>query len=292
VNAAARIGRADVRGNEIGSQRLFFAPSGIHPGEYQFTVGTAGSATLVLQTILPALLTADAQSSLVLEGGTHNPYAPPFDFLNKVFLPLINRLGGKTTASLDRPGFYPGGGGRFRAMIAPFDKVDQFELRERGAIRRLTARALVSRLPRKIAERELQVVGEALGIGPADLHVVEIENPRGPGNAVIVDVESENITEVFTGFGRRGVPAERVAREVADEISEYIAAGVPVGKHLADQLIIPLALTGGGRFRTLPLTSHTLTNIDVVKQFLPVGITVSQVDKDIREIEIHPVPVQ
>jgi len=290
VNAAARVGRAEVRGNELGSQKLVFTPSGIHPGEYQFTVGTAGSATLVLQTVLPALLIADAQSTLVLEGGTHNPNAPPFDFLERVFLPLINRLGGKTYATLDRPGFYPAGGGRFRAMIDPFDTRERFELSRRGAIKRCTARALVSRLPRKIAERELRVVGDVLEIRPADLHVVEIGNSQGPGNAVIVDVESAIITEVFTGYGKRGVPAERVAQEVAAEVREYISAGAPVGKHLADQLIIPLALSGGGRYCTMPLSSHALTNIEVVKQFLPVGIMVSHLDGGVWEIDIHPNP--
>jgi RNA 3'-terminal phosphate cyclase (ATP) len=105
VKAAATISDAIVTGAELGSGALTFTPGHLRAGEFAFAVGTAGSATLVLQTILPALLTAPAPSTLVLEGGTHNPAAPPFDFLVKSFLPLINRMGPTVTAELERPGF-------------------------------------------------------------------------------------------------------------------------------------------------------------------------------------------
>src|SRR5262249_21779317 len=95
VKAAAQISQAQVEGEKIGSTQLTFAPGSLMAGEYAFAVGTAGSATLVLQTILPALLRANAPSRLTLEGGTHNPFAPPFNFLTKAFLPLIRRMGAR-----------------------------------------------------------------------------------------------------------------------------------------------------------------------------------------------------
>src|SRR6185369_8211050 len=119
VEAAAAVGAARTSGAALGSRSLTFAPTTVKAGEHTFSVGTAGSATLVLQTVLPSLLTADRPSSLVLEGGTHNPSSPPFDFLAKAFLPIVAGMGAQVEATLERPGFYPAGGGRFRVTVAP-----------------------------------------------------------------------------------------------------------------------------------------------------------------------------
>jgi len=286
VNAATEVGQAEVKGNAIGSRELHFAPQAIKPRQYHFAVGTAGSCTLVLQTVLPALLTSESRSELILEGGTHNPYAPPFDFLSRVFLPIVNRMGPVVTAALQRPGFYPAGGGRFSVSITPAEKLSRIDLLERGKIKRRLVRAIVARLPRKIGDREVRVIGEKLLWDRHCLRVEETAEARGPGNVLIVEIESEHITEVFTGFGQRGVPAEEVAGRTADAVLEYLAAEVPVGRHLADQLLLPMALAGGGRFRTLSLTQHTTTNIEVLKMFLAVEATVSQVNKDVWDIEM------
>ncbi len=275
VQAAAQIGRAEVAGAAIGSPELTFQPHGIAPGDYHFDVGTAGSTTLVLQAVLPALLTAPGPSSLILEGGTHNPFAPSFDFLQRAFLPIIGRMGPAFCAEIDRPGFYPAGGGRFSISIHPTEKLEPIHLPERGRIRRQTARAVVARLPRHIAERELAVIGSKLGLEESCLAVEEVPDAQGPGNVVSIEVQSEHLTEVFTGFGERGVKAETVAAKVADEAGEYLAADVPVGRHLADQLLLPFALAGGGSFKTLPLTPHSLTNIEVIKHFCEVEVQVA-----------------
>ncbi len=136
VNAAATISRAELQGNDIGSQELYFAPNKVKFGQYYFAVGTAGSCTLVLLTVLSALTTADAGSELILEGGTHNPYAPPFDFLDKAFLPILNRMGPRISTKLERPGFYPAGGGKFVALIEPAKKLSQIDLLDRGHIKK------------------------------------------------------------------------------------------------------------------------------------------------------------
>jgi RNA 3'-terminal phosphate cyclase (ATP) len=285
VNAAAEIGRAEIEGNRIGSQAFTFEPGMIKPGNFHFAIGSAGSCTLVFQTILPALITAGAPSEIVLEGGTHNPFAPPFDFLERAFLPAINRMGPRIKAVLEKPGFYPAGGGRFKVSIKPAE-LRRFDLLERGKIIQKTARASVANLPVNIANRELKVIREKLEWERDGLEAVEVENSQGPGNILIVEIESENVTEVFTGFGEKGISAEKVAKRAAKSVREYLALDVPVGRYLADQLLIPMAMAGGGKFRTLSPTRHTTTNIEVIKKFIDVKIAANEYDQNRWEIEI------
>lgn len=275
VKAASEIGQAEVKGDAIGSTQLTFTPGTIKAGEYAFAVGTAGSATLVLQTVLPALLVGDGQTTtLTLEGGTHNPFAPPFDFLVKAFLPIVNRMGAGVTASIERHGFYPAGGGKFVVSINPTSQLRPLELTERGAVTHKAARAIVAHLPFDIAERELSLIGRKLDLPGEALHGETIKTSPGPGNAVTVELTSQHITEVFTGFGERGVSAEAVANAVVKEAREYIAADVVAGEYLADQLLLPFALAGGGSFTTLPLSKHSTTNMDVIQKFLDVKFDV------------------
>jgi len=287
VRAAAEVGGATVAGDAIGSRELTFEPRPVRPGPYEFAVGTAGSVALVLQTVLPALATASGPSQLLLKGGTHNPWAPPYDFLEKTLLAVLNRMGPQIAARLVRPGFYPVGGGEVAVSIEPARPLRPLELMERGKIVRRRARALVSKLPESIAERELKVVRDTLG-WPEDALIVErVASAPGPGNVIMLEVESEHITEVFTGFGRRGVRAEDVAAKAAAEARRYLAAGVPVGEHLADQLLLAIALAGG-RFRTIEPSEHTRTNIEVIRQFLEVEVSCTPSAVDVWEIEVRP----
>ena len=286
VNAAAKIGSARVEGATLGRQELTFVPHTIRPGLYHFDVGTAGSTTLVLQSVLPALLMANGSSILILEGGTHNPLAPPFDFLQMVFLPIINRMGPKIEARLERPGYYPKGGGRLRVTIRPVKELRTLHLDKRGEIHARRATATVVGLPRHIAERELGVIGRKLDLGEKCLYIREEPADRGPGNIVTIEIESEYITELFTGFGERGVRAETVADKAAKAARRYLDAGVPVGEYLADQLLLPFALAGGGSYNTLRPTLHTKTNSEVMQLFLEIGITMDQVSKDVWHITV------
>ncbi len=272
VEAAAAISGAEVRGADLGSTELGFTPGRVTPGEYRFAVGTAGSACLVLQTVLPPLLTAPGPSMLTLEGGTHNPAAPPFDFLAKAFLPLVNRMGPRVEATLDRYGFFPAGGGRFTVRVEPAPRLARLDLRERGAITTRRARVLIANLAGAIAERELEVLRAKLGWPASDYAVEVLEGVTGPGNVVMAEVAAEHVTEVFTGFGQAGVRAETVADGVVGELRAWLASGVPVGGHLADQLLVPMALAGGGSFRTLPLSLHATTNLAIIGRFLDVPI--------------------
>jgi RNA 3'-terminal phosphate cyclase (ATP) len=268
VLAAAAVGAAEVEGAEIGSRQLTFRPGVVRGGEFAFAVGSAGSVSLVLQTVLPALIVAAQPSQLLLEGGTHNPGGPPFDYLAQTYLPLLRRMGPDVTATLERPGFYPAGGGRLRIIIAPVSRLRPLDLEERGAIVGLRTRAVVANLPRVIGEREGAQLQKRLGWGEASHSIDERPDSTGPGNVVMAEVRSEHLTEVFTAFGSRGVRAEAVANQLADEVDAYLATDVPVGPHLADQLPLLLALAGGGSFRTLALTLHTRTQLDVIPMFL------------------------
>ena len=272
VRAAAEISGAELEGDELRSTDLTFVPGDVQTGKYHFAVGTAGSAMLVLQTVLPALLTASGPSKLYLRGGTHNPYAPPFDFLARSFLPQLAKTGAQVEAHLDRHGFHPAGGGTFRVYIDPVEKLEPFELLERGETVSRRARALVSGgLPTSIARREVSVVGQKLSWPGTDQHI-EVVHSDGPGNVVFAELESEHVTEVATGFGEKGKAAEKVAGNVTWQMRRYMAANVPVGYYLADQLLVPLALAGGGAFRTLAPSLHTETNAKVIEMFLPVKI--------------------
>ncbi len=274
VQAAARVGRAVVRGADLGSARLEFEPQGVSAGDYDFRVESAGSATLVVQTVLPALLTAGGPSTLHVTGGTHNPHAPPFEFLARAFLPQIARTGPRGEATLVRHGFYPAGGGELTVTIEPVRRLAQAEWLERGELRQVRAQAVVSALSPTIAERELAVFHAAFGPDSPG-RIIRVEQPRGPGNVLTIECEFERITEVMTGFGQRGVPAEAVARAAVDQARRFIDSGAAVGPHLADQLLLPLALAGGGALRTSEITAHTRTNAEVIARFLDVRFEVA-----------------
>lgn len=278
VRAAAEVCGAKVGGDDVGSMELTFEPGEVRAGSYEFAIGTAGSATLVLQTLLPALMLAREPSDLVLEGGTHNPFAPPFDFLAKAFGPVVRRMGVGLDLELERWGFYPAGGGRMRVHITPPSQLTGIDLLERGEIMRRSARAVVANLPDQVAKRELKIVRKRMGWDDDCLHIERVENSPGPGNVLMIELESEHIAKVFTAFGMHGVPAESVADRAVDELRRYLAADVPVGDHLADQLLVPLTLAAmqdnRSRFRTLPLSRHATTQVDLIRQFVEPPITI------------------
>jgi RNA 3'-terminal phosphate cyclase (ATP) len=274
-----------VTGAAVGSRSLSFEPRRVRAGDYRFSIGTAGSATLVLQTVLPALLVAEGPTTLILEGGTHNPWAPPFDFLQKAFIPLVNRMGPHVDVDLERHGFYPAGGGRFRVRVEPVAALSGFDLCERGETVKRECRILMSNLPAHIGQREAETIAEKLGWEPTCCAVDEVESP-GPGNAILVEVGSSHVTEVFSGFGRYGVKAEHIAADVVKQVRGYLT----VGPYLADQLMLPLGISAwqqgsesteplrlrGAAYRTFPLSRHATTHIDLLQQFLGISIAVER----------------
>jgi RNA 3'-terminal phosphate cyclase (ATP) len=270
VQAAATVGSARVEGARVGANEFAFYPGEVRAGEYRFHIGTAGSTTLVLQTVLPPLMLAGSPSILTLTGGTHNAHAPPFDFLQRAFLPLIRRMGPRVELQLVRYGFYPPGGGELRVNVEPCSRLLELELPGDSGPRPRCARAVCVKLPASVAQRELRVVQNLLGWEAAELHTELSDNALSPGNYLCLEFGGECVTEVVTSLGERGVPAEQVAQRACEEALGYLAHGAPVGEHLADQLLLPFALAGGGRFLTGPLSLHTTTNMEVIAKFLPI----------------------
>ena len=276
LQAAVAIGAAQVTGDYLGARELTFIPNGVRPGTYKFAIGTAGSASLVLQTVLPSLMLADAPSQLTLEGGTHNPFAPPYPFLEQTFLPLLARFGPRVTVNLTRAGFYPAGGGQMIVSIVPVKELWPMDLTERGKIKARRGVAYLANLPEHIAERELKVIQKKLSWQPDWLRT-ETLPAVGPGNLVAVIVEAANVTEVFTGFGEKGRSAELVAEQAVKPAKRYLMSEALAGEHLADQLLLPLALARGGAFTTCALAPHLTTNIATLKHFLELDFTIEEV---------------
>lgn len=271
VRAAAAISGAEVCGGELGSTELEFAPGELRAGEYRFEIGSAGSTTLVLQTVWPALLRADGPSRVNVTGGTDNPMAPPVRFLQEAFWPLMRRMGADVAFDVVTRGFYPAGGGEVSLSIQP-GSLRPLELVERGALLGVRAEAAVSRLSIDIAKREQKVLEKKLRRFEAATSVLEILGSPGPGNVVTIAVESEHVTEVMSAIGEKRKRAEAVAADAAGDVKRYLAGDVAVGEYLADQLLLPMALAGGRSLTTLEPSQHTRTQAAVIEQFLPVRI--------------------
>lgn len=286
VQAATAVGQARVEGAHLGSSALRFVPGAVRGGDYTFIVGTAGSAMLVLQTVLPPLLLADRPSTVAVEGGTHNPAAPPFEFIDRVFLPVVERLGPRITRRLERHGFYPAGGGRAALRIEPVRQFARWDALERGEITGRRVRVLIANLPPHIARREVAVALADLNWAPESA-AVEEPAASGPGNVVMIEIESEHACEICTSVGETGVAAEAVAGRAVNDARRYLASRVPVGRHLADQLLAVLALGQGGSFRTQMLTQHALTNVDIVKLFTGVTIEITPEGRDLVRVDVR-----
>ncbi len=276
VQAAARVSNAQVNGVELGSQTLTFAPKAIKSGHYDFAIGSAGSCTLVLQTLMLALLHADGPSTVRITGGTHNPMAPPAQFLQRVYGPLLARMGAQVNIELVRYGFYPAGGGEIIASIAPCAQLQPLVLLERGERVEGYAESFTAGIPGSVAQRELQCIGAGMGWAEAQLRVRTLPPEFGPGNALLLTLAYEQVTEVFAAYGEKAVSSETVAKQVLQEARRYIVSGAAVGEHLADQLMLPLALAGGGVFTADVLSGHAVTNAEVIRRFLPVELVLEQ----------------
>ena len=281
VKAAAEICGAQVQGADPGSLALEFTPGTIRGGDYRYAIGTAGSCTLVLQTVLPALWFADAPSTVAVSGGTHNAAAPPADFLQRAWLPLMQRMGLNMELELLRHGFYPAGGGELLARVQATQALLPLHLPERGALLQAHATAIVAGVSGDVAKRELDTLNEALAGelgeegGEMRGEIRGLSSREGPGNALLLELQYAGATELFTAFGEKGLPAPVVAERLVAEVQGFHRSGAAVGEHLADQLLLPMALAGGGSFSSSHLSSHLQTNIAVIQKFLPVEFSVA-----------------
>jgi len=286
--AAAEISGADCQGAELGSLELTFRPQSIRPGSYSFAIGTAGSTTLLFQTILPILAMAPEPSEVVIHGGTHNPMAPPVDYLSEVFQPAVAGLGLSFDLELLQHGFYPRGGGSICARVRPWKARDlafeQTKLLDWGEPK---AEVLLANLPAGVAEREQKELARALRIPLDRIETRVLAGEVGPGNAVMIRYQAEGRAALFTAFGEKHKRAEIVAKEGAREAKLFARSRAPVDHHLADQILLYLALGRGGRFLTDSITEHTRTNLEVIRQFLPLNSSFSSLRPDLWEMQIE-----
>lgn len=275
VLAAQELCGATVYGAEVSSKYLEFAPGAIQREDLAIDIGTAGSTTLVIQTILVPALAANRPLRATVHGGTHNPMAPPFEFLDRVFLPHLRAMGANVTLTLERHGFASGqggGGGQLTVIVEP-GVLQPIEVLEAGPITARSATAVLARLPTHIGDRELAIVRDSLGFTARECAIREVGD-AGTGNVLLLEVERAQGRELVAGFGEQGTRAELVASRACADLAGFLAADVPVGEHLADQLLLPLALAGGGSFRCAPLSRHATTNIETIGLFLDVPIHV------------------
>jgi len=289
VHAASQICNGRCTGAAIGSMTLDFQPGSVRGGDYYFDIGSAGSATLVIQTILPALFLADKPSTITVTGGTHNPLAPPFDFLCETFLPAIAMAGFRGSCRLIKHGFYPAGGGKITFDVQPWEKqADRIiDLCRTGERFEIHARIYIAGLPEHIAQRQEKLLLQS-GLNIQRVERIEVADSDGPGNCVMLRLSGDGRATVFTAFGMKGKPSQQVIREAVNMAKDFLASGAAVDKFLADQLLIYMALSKGGCFTTNQLSSHLLTNMEVIKKFLPVDFTIDR-QKQAHKVYCQPI---
>lgn len=274
VQAAAAVSAAEVEGAAMGSQHLTFSPGEVRSGAFTFDIGTAGSASLVLQTIFLPLSAAGQTSEVSIVGGTHVPWSPSFHYLDLLWLPTVRELGYYADLRLPLAGFYPRGGGRLEAEIRPAGQRTPFQRVVRGSLRSINGISAVANLSLDIARRQKQQALDRLRGQPAEVEIVDLP-ARSKGTMLLLLAEFEHSRACFFGLGARGKPAERVADEAVDELQAFLATEAAVGPYLADQLLLPLALARGpSRFSTSRVTGHLLTQAEIIRSFLPVEIEV------------------
>ena len=286
VRAVAAICGGELQGDELHSQELVFSPGAIRGGNYRFAVGSAGNAVLIAQAVLPPLLHAGTPSHVRIEGGTHTANAPLFEFFQNVFLPCLREMGAKVTARLVRTGFYPAGGGVLELDVQPLEQAREFTRMDRGNIRAARIAALGHGIDRQILVDEIDLCREMADL-PDAAGEIDDRDSAGPGNALYIEIESEHATELFGVCGDVTLSRRHVAKRAAGMAAHYRQEEVPVWRFLADQLLLPMALGAGGRFRTVPPTPHTQTNAAVIGRFLPeVGIEMKNLQNGQYIIEV------
>lgn len=290
VLLSQKIGLAQVYGAELGSTKLTFIPQIIRNDNYRSDIGTAGSTSLVLQTIYLPLSFASKSSIINLVGGTHVPFAPTFDWLNIHWMNFLILIGINLVLDLESAGFYPRGGGRIRAKINPVDQLIGLELSERGSLKQIRGISSVANLSRKIAERQREQVVRRLGarFPLNDIRIKQLPS-KSKGTTLILICEFEHTQCCYSALGAPGKPAEKVADEVCDRVEILLLSQASLDEFLADQLLLPLALAKSDSFfSTVRITEHIRTNADVIKTFINTGIEIIGNTGSPGSIKIYP----
>ncbi len=283
VEAAMLISNGQVKGDKIGSTHLFFKPDRIISGEYRIDIGTAGSTSLVLQTIYLPLALTRVKSNLIITGGTHVSWSPCYHFLSLNWSNYLEKIGLNIKLRMDRAGFYPKGDGKIRVEILPLDHLKPLKFLNRGEMIKISGISAIANLDFSIAERQRnQVLKRLERMGYQPEIAIEKMPSRFKNTMMLLHAQFEGGSGCFTALGAIGKRAEKVADEAVDDLLEYLYSNGCVDKYLADQLISPLSIVDGkSNFRTSKISNHLVTNVEVVKKFLNVQITVGgKVDEE------------
>jgi RNA 3'-terminal phosphate cyclase (ATP) len=285
VEAAAALGQAEVKGGAVGSRELVFRPGTYTPHDLAIDIGTAGSTSLVLQTLhLPIAMRAESAVRVVLTGGTFNPKAPPFSFLDQTWRAYLAAFGMPLGLAMPTAGFYPRGGGQLDAWIEP-GTPRAWILTDPGPLKRIRGVAGVANLRDDIAERLRDRAMQRLAEQGLDADL-EIELARWPspgqGAALSLTAHHEHaIPATFAGLGERGKPAEEVADEAVEQLLAHEQSPGAVDPHSADQILLPLALAEGRSIYTVSeITEHLRTNADTIRAFLDRRIVIEEADDE------------
>lgn len=276
VQSASAISQAEVKGNTIGSKELSFIPTSITHGRYLFKIGTAGSTSLVLQTLLLPLCLAEGTSTIDIQGGTHVPWSPVFHYLDLHWLKFIRRIGLDVELDIFKAGFYPLGGGEMRAKVKPVDLIIGLQLKERGKLLTIHGISAVGNLDMTIATRQKHQALRRLEPIYPDTKIKCQEIPaHGKGTFLLLVAEFEEGCCCFSSLGSPGKRAEIVADEAVDALLEFIDSEASVDEYLADQMLLPLILSEqSSSFSTSKVTQHLLTNASIIHQFTPARIEI------------------
>ncbi|MBW4577784.1 MAG: RNA 3'-phosphate cyclase [Aphanothece sp. CMT-3BRIN-NPC111] len=287
VRAAAAICGAKVRGDALGSMTLEFIPGGAtQAGRYTFDVSearegrSAGAITLVLQTILLPLALASGDSEVILRGGTHVSFSPPFTYIEQVYLPILKQMGVQAEVRLRAWGWYPQGGGEVELSVSGGSTLAGIKLLERGALRQVRGLAVVTQLPSHIPQRMANRAENLLHEANLNASVQPVRG-RGvaPGAGIFLTAEYDNSLSGAGALGRLGMPAEKVAEMACEELLDFHNTGAPVNVHLADQLLLPAALaTDTSQYRVAEISTHLTTNAWVIEQFGLAEITIDEAE--------------
>jgi RNA 3'-terminal phosphate cyclase (ATP) len=270
---------ADVEGDTIDSQTVVFRPNSPPlAGTYHFDVAdyaphgrSAGAVTLIFQALLWPLLFADGPSRVTLVGGTHVPFSPPFHYLAEVARPALAQFGAQFSAELQRWGWMSAGGGRMTATIDPVQQLTAmtFEQQPRDTVRGVAAVTnLPSHIPQRMVNRAHNRLAERGIMG--EIRPMR-ERGNGPGASIFLWLPQAG----FDALGRKSVPADHVADVAVDACLAFMDNPAAVDRHLADQLLIPMALAHGvSSYTTTMLTQHTTSNLALLRHMLGVEFNV------------------
>jgi RNA 3'-phosphate cyclase len=272
--AARRISNAAVEGDSIGSKEVFFSPGEVISGKYSFEIPTAGSTALVLQTIFLPLALKPTPSQVGIKGGTHVPWSPVYHYLDWQWLNRMREIGFAGSVQLKNCGYYPKGGGGIVCEISPAAELEPLNIIDRGSLIQIRGISGVSNLDLNIAKRKRSRLVSRLG---AKYPLNDIRTASLPavdkGTFLLVLVEFEGSTACFSALGKKGKRAEEVADDVADQVESFMETPGCVDPFLPDQLLIPLSMAEGtSKILTSKITSHLLTNAEIIRLFLPAQI--------------------